>query len=88
MAQPGRPQRKPQSRRRLHTPGAPAGGALAATSAAAVGDAPGTSTALRDRRRARAHVRDYMYVRAEVRAILLLALLIVVAITVVSFFFQ
>lgn len=45
-----------------------------------------SATAVRERRRARGFVRDYSYVRAEVRAILLLVAVIIVAISVLGIF--
>ncbi len=44
--------------------------------------------AAKERRRARAHVRDYGYVKTEVRSILLLVAVMVAGITAVSFLFR
>lgn len=95
LTQPGRPQRRPQ-RRRLRTD-PPAAQPLVVDDETEfepveeAGYAPGrpaspaASATIRDRRRTRSHVRDYSYVRVEVRTILVMSFAMIVAIAIIAF---
>ena len=90
MPPPGRPERRsPRRKLRRDLPPVslpyppPSATPRETDGAPQVGSA--TGTILRERRRARSFVRDYSYVTAEVRAILLLALVVLAAITALAF---